>query len=158
MSNLSHKSARQKDIDTKDRVKALIRRGEEIRSEARSQKSNRSNHSKRSQSRQESNRLIKKMENNLKEDNLEETRSVRSNRPTDVNPLLGVKSNNNLIAKSVSDRSLVSNTSLGKYVRTLKNELEKERLVKDRAISILKDLKKSNNNANIDQFLRTFTN
>jgi len=158
MSNLSHKSARQKDIETKDRVKALIRRGEEIRSEARSQKSNRSNQSKRSQSRQESNRLIKKMENNLKEDNLEETRSVRSNRQTDVNPLLGVKSNNNLIAKSVSDRSLVSNTSLGKYVRTLKNELEKERLVKDRAISILKDLKKSNNNANIDQFLRTFTN
>jgi len=40
----------------------------------------------------------------------------------------------------------------------LKGELEKERNVKDKAIQILKQLKTKNNDNNIDEFLRTFTN
>jgi hypothetical protein len=144
-----------KEIETKERVKALIRRGEELRSETRSVRSNRSKSSARAQSRQESNRLIKKMEENLAEDNLVETKSNMS--ASKANPLLK-QASNPMIAKSVSDRSLVSNTSLGKYVRSLKGELEKERNVKEKAISILKDLKKKNNSSDIDEFLRTFTN
>jgi len=161
LSNASQKSARMKDIETANRVKALIRRGEDLRSETKSVRSNRSARSNRSQSRQESNRLIKKMEDQLAENNLEETRSQRSNlnENMNANPLLKQsKSGANLVGKSVSsNKSLVSNTSLGKYVRSLKGELEKERNVKEKAINILKTLK-NNNNANIDDFLRTFTN
>jgi len=162
LSNASQKSARMKDIETANRVKALIRRGEDLRSETKSVRSNRSARSNRSQSRQESNRLIKKMEDQLAENNLEETRSQRSNLNENINanPLLKQsKSGANLVGKSVSsNKSLVSNTSLGKYVRSLKGELEKERNVKEKAINILKTLKNNNNNANIDDFLRTFTN
>jgi len=162
LSNASQKSARMKDIETANRVKALIRRGEDLRSETKSVRSNRSARSNRSQSRQESNRLIKKMEDQLAENNLEETRSQRSNLNENINanPLLKQsKSGANLVGKSVSsNKSLVSNTSLGKYVRSLKGELEKERTVKEKAINILKTLKNNNNNANIDDFLRTFTN
>lgn len=162
LSNASQKSARMKDIETANRVKALIRRGEDLISETKSVRSNRSARSNRSQSRQESNRLIKKMEDQLAENNLEETRSQRSNLNENINanPLLKQsKSGANLVGKSVSsNKSLVSNTSLGKYVRSLKGELEKERNVKEKAINILKTLKNNNNNANIDDFLRTFTN
>lgn len=108
-----------KDIETANRVKALIRRGEEIRSETKSVRSNRSARSNRSQSRQESNRLIKKMEEKLADENLEETRSQRSNLNEgniNSNPLLKQSNSGaNLVAKSVSsNKSLVSNTSLGK--------------------------------------------
>jgi len=117
-SNASQKSARLKDIETANRVKALIRRGEDLRSETKSVRSNRSARSNRSQSRQESNRLIKKMEEKLADENLEETRSQRSNNEGVINsnPLLKQsKSGANLVAKSVSsNKSLVSNTSLGK--------------------------------------------
>lgn len=118
-SNASQKSARLKDIETANRVKALIRRGEEIRSETKSVRSNRSARSNRSQSRQESNRLIKKMEEKLADENLEETRSQRSNLNEgniNSNPLLKQSNSGaNLVAKSVSsNKSLVSNTSLGK--------------------------------------------
>lgn len=153
LSNASQKSARMKDIETANRVKALIRRGEDLRSETKSVRSNRSARSNRSQSRQESNRLIKKMEDQLAENNLEETRSQRSNLNENINanPLLKQsKSGANLVGKSVSsNKSLVSNTSLGKYVRSLKGELEKERNVKEKAINILKTLKNNNNNAKI---------
>jgi len=164
LTNASQKSARMKDNEQKERVKALIRRGEELRSETKSIKSNRSKSSARLQTRQDSNRLIKKMEDNLAEENGVETRSNRSGnsgmKSNRENPLLKQASvRENLVAKSVSsNKSLVSNTSLGKYVRSLKGELERERNVKDKAISILKDLKKQNNNSNIDEFLRTFTN
>lgn len=162
MSNASQKSARMKDQETANRVKALIRRGEELRSETKSVRS-RAASSHRSQSRQESNRLIKKMGEKLADEHLEETRSNKSNlneANINANPLLKQShSGANLVAKSVtSNKSLVSNTSLGKYVRSLKGELERERGVKDKAINILKNLKNSNNNANIDEFLRTFTN
>jgi len=53
------------------------------------------------------------------------------------------------LSKSRSDRSLISNSKLGVYVKTIKQELEKERKAKNNAIDILKKIKKGFNEADL---------
>jgi len=118
-------------------VKTLIKRADGDKND--DSKSVGSNKSKRSRS---SNVLLQKMNERLKED-LPNASVNMAEKVSNSNPLLKKLVNENKMdkyAKSSSQKSLVSDSALGQYVRTLKTELEKEKKAKDRALDILKKL------------------
>lgn len=137
-SKLSIKS-RLKENETKERVKMLIKRSEDTKSNGgisnRSKNSHKSNKS-----------LLKRMK--------------EKENSQDLNPLLECQEQKSqkALSKSRSDQSLVSNSGLGKYVRTLKNEVENQKNIKDKAISILRNLRNNKKTEDIDKFLRDFNN
>jgi len=127
---------------TKEMVKTLIKRSED----------NFENKQTRTRS-QQSKKLIEKMEQKLEQD-LEMPTNPNVDQVRNNNPLLknvDTKSNYSKLSHSKSDKSLVSNSALSNYVRSLKGELEKERKAKNQALDILKKLKKDNKiSENID--------
>lgn len=116
-----------------DMVKALIKRSGSITSAAKDGKIKENNNKE----------LIKKMEDRLYDED-QDLNEGKINQLANSNPLLkDSEVKNEYLSKSRSDKSLVSNSKLGTYVKTIKQELEKEKQAKDKAIDILKKIKKN---------------